>query len=182
MSFTPARRRIPKKTSDRKEHEMRGITPFLWFDDQAEEAAELYTSLFPNSKINGVTRYGDAGPGEPGSVMTVDFELDGERFVALNGGPQFSFSEAVSFVVSCESQEEVDEYWQRLSAGGEKGPCGWLKDRFGLSWQVVPTVLEELIGDPDPERSQRVLKAMMQMGKLEIEQLQRAYEGSGVPA
>jgi predicted 3-demethylubiquinone-9 3-methyltransferase (glyoxalase superfamily) len=161
---------------------MKGITPMLWFDDQAEEAAELYTSLFPNSKINGVTRYGDAGPGEPGTVMTVDFELDGQALVALNGGPQFTFSEAVSFVVSCESQGEVDEYWDRLSEGGEKGPCGWLKDRFGLSWQVVPTVLEELIRDPDPEKSQRVMKAMMQMGKIEIEPLQRAYEGSRIPA
>lgn len=161
---------------------MKGITPFLWFDTQAEEAATFYTSVFPNSKIHGIARYGDAGPGDAGSVMTVAFELDGRRFVALNGGPQFSFTEAVSFVVSCETQAEVDDYWEKLSDGGEKGPCGWLKDRYGLSWQVVPTVLERLVRDPDPAKSQRAVAAMMQMGKLEIDALQRAYDGEEQPA
>ncbi|MGB2874444.1 MAG: VOC family protein [Gaiellaceae bacterium] len=156
---------------------MQHITPFLWFDDQAEEAASFYASVIPNSKILGVTQYGEAGPRAPGTVMTVDFQLNGQPFVALNGGPEFTFTEAVSFLVSCERQEEVDELWEKLSEGGEKGPCGWLKDRYGLSWQVVPTLLEELIRDPDPEKSQRVMKAMMQMGKIEIEPLKRAYEG-----
>jgi len=156
---------------------MQAITAFLWFDDQAEEAATLYTSLFPNSKINKVTRYGEVGPGKAGTVMTVDFELNGRPFVALNGGPHYTFSEAVSFVVNCETQEEVDRYWERLSEGGQEQPCGWLKDRFGLSWQVVPTVLVELLSDPDPEKSQRVMAAMLQMSKIEIEPLRRAYEG-----
>jgi predicted 3-demethylubiquinone-9 3-methyltransferase (glyoxalase superfamily) len=153
------------------------ITPFLWFDNQAEDAARLYTSVIPNSKINGVTQYGEVGPGKPGTVMTVDFELNGQKFVALNGGPEFKFTEAVSFLVNCETQEEVDELWEKLSDGGEKGPCGWLKDRYGLSWQVVPTILEELLRDPDQEKSQRVMQAMMQMGKIEIEPLKRAYAG-----
>jgi predicted 3-demethylubiquinone-9 3-methyltransferase (glyoxalase superfamily) len=156
---------------------MQAISPFLWYDDQAEEAAIFYTSLFPNSRINKVTRYGEVGPGEAGTVMTVDFELNGQQFVALNGGPHYKFSEAVSFVVSCENQEEVDGYWEQLSDGGEKGPCGWLKDRYGLSWQVVPTVLGELLRDPDPEKSQRVTAAMLKMSKIEIEPLRRAYEG-----
>lgn len=156
---------------------MKAINPFLWFDTEAEEAAGFYTSLFPNSKILTITRYGEAGPGEAGSVMTVDFTLNGHEFIALNGGPEFKFTEAISFLVSCETQEEVDELWETLSEGGEQGPCGWLKDRYGLSWQVVPTVLSELLSDPDPERSQRVMKAMMEMGKIEIEPLQRAYEG-----
>ena len=156
---------------------MKSINPFLWFDSQAEEAASFYISLFPNSKILGVTRYGEAGPGEAGSVMTVNFELNGREFVALNGGPEFTFTEAVSFLVNCETQEEVDELWEKLSEGGEKEPCGWLKDKYGLSWQVVPTVLDELIGDPDPEKSQRVMNAMLQMSKIEIEPLREAYEG-----
>ncbi len=153
---------------------MKTIDPFLWFDTQAEEAANFYTSLFPNSKILTVTRYGEAGPGEAGSVMTVDFELNGQEFVALNGGPRFKFTEAVSFLVNCETQEEVDDFWEKLSEGGEKGPCGWLKDKYGLSWQVVPTALGELLSDPDPEKSQRVMKAMLEMSKIEIEPLQRA--------
>jgi predicted 3-demethylubiquinone-9 3-methyltransferase (glyoxalase superfamily) len=153
------------------------ITPFLWFDKEAEEAAQLYTSVIPNSKITGVTHYGEAGPREAGMVMTVDFELNGQRFVALNGGPDFKFSEAVSFVISCETQDEVDELWEKLSEGGEQGPCGWLKDRYGLSWQIVPTILLDLIGDPDKEKSQRVMAAMLQMGKIEIEPLKRAAEG-----
>jgi predicted 3-demethylubiquinone-9 3-methyltransferase (glyoxalase superfamily) len=150
---------------------MQSISPFLWFDDQAEEAAMFYTSLFPNSGIRKVVRQGE------GSVLTVDFDLNGQQFVALNGGPRYTFSEAVSFVVSCETQDEVDRYWDRLSQGGETQPCGWLKDRFGLSWQVVPTVLGELLGDPDPEKSQRVMAAMLKMSKIEIEPLRRAYEG-----
>jgi predicted 3-demethylubiquinone-9 3-methyltransferase (glyoxalase superfamily) len=153
---------------------MSAITPFLWFDSQAEEAAHFYTSLFPNSRIVDIARYGDAGPGQNGSVMTVDFELDGRRFTALNGGPQYTFSEAVSFQVSCQTQDEVDEYWAALSEGGEEGPCGWLKDRFGLSWQIVPTALPRLLGDPDREKSQRVMKAMLGMHKLQIDELEKA--------
>jgi predicted 3-demethylubiquinone-9 3-methyltransferase (glyoxalase superfamily) len=153
---------------------MKGISAFLWFDTRAEEAAELYTSIFPDSKILGVSRFGSAGPGPEGSVMTVDFELAGRRFTALNGGPQYTFTEAISFQVSCEDQEEVDAYWSRLSEGGEAGPCGWLKDRFGLSWQIIPTRLPELLGDPAREKSQRVMQAMLSMGKLQIDELERA--------
>jgi predicted 3-demethylubiquinone-9 3-methyltransferase (glyoxalase superfamily) len=155
---------------------MKGITPFLWFDGEAEEAANHYTSIFPNSKVTNVARYGERSPGDPGSVMTVAFELDGKPFVALNGGPQYTFTEAVSFVVSCETQEEVDSYWERLGDGGEHGPCGWLKDRYGLSWQIVPTALPELMTQSDPEASQRVMAAMLQMSKLEIDTLRRAAE------
>jgi predicted 3-demethylubiquinone-9 3-methyltransferase (glyoxalase superfamily) len=151
------------------------ITPFLWFDHQAEEAANFYTSIFPNSKLGKVARYGQAGPGPPGSVMTVEFQLDGQTFVALNGGPIYKFTEAISFVVNCATQAEVDHYWDRLSAGGE-GQCGWLKDRFGLSWQIVPTVLPELLSDPDPKKSQRVMAALMTMKKLDIRALQAARD------
>jgi len=161
---------------------MQHITPFLWFDTEAEEAANFYVSVFPNSKIGAVARYGEAGPGEAGSVMTVEFELNGLRFVALNGSPEFKFTEAVSFVINCGTQEEVDDYWAKLSEGGEEGPCGWLKDRYGLSWQVVPKVLVELLKDPDPAKAQRVMGAMLQMGKIEIEPLRRAYEGEEQPA
>ena len=161
---------------------MKQITPFLWFDKQAEEAADFYVSVFPNSKLGRIARYGEAGPGETGTVMTVDFELNGQRFVALNGGPEFKFTEAVSFVISCESQEEVDNYWEKLSEGGDEGPCGWLKDRYGLSWQVVPTVLIELLNDSDRAKAQRVMSAMLQMRKIEIEPLRRAYEGEEQPA
>ena len=156
---------------------MQKITPFLWFDNNAEEAANFYVSIFKNSKIGTIARYGDAGPGPKGTVMTVSFELEGQEFVALNGGPQFKFTEAISFVVNCKTQEEVDEFWEKLSAGGEKSRCGWLEDKFGLSWQVVPTILEELLQDKDPEKSQRVMGAMMQMDKIDIAGLQRAYEG-----
>jgi predicted 3-demethylubiquinone-9 3-methyltransferase (glyoxalase superfamily) len=156
---------------------MKGITPFLWFDDKAEEAASFYTSLFPNSRIVHVTPYGDAGPGEAGTTMTVDFELDGQAFTALNGGPEFTFTEAISFLVNCETQDEIDQLWERLAEGGEQGPCGWLKDRYGVSWQIVPTLLEELVRDPDREKSQRVMTAMLQMRKIEIEPLRRAAEG-----
>ena len=153
---------------------MSAITPFLWFDTEGEEAAKFYTSVFPNSRIGGVTRYGSAGPRPEGTVMTVDFELDGQRFVALNGGPEFSFSEAISFQVNCESQDEVDAYWSKLSEGGEEGPCGWLKDKFGLSWQIVPKRLPELLSDPDQDKAQRVMAAMLEMKKIEIEALERA--------
>jgi predicted 3-demethylubiquinone-9 3-methyltransferase (glyoxalase superfamily) len=150
------------------------LTPCLWFDTEGEEAADLYTSVFPNSKIVDVARYGSAGPRPEGTVMTVTFELDGQQFVALNGGPDFKFNEAVSFQVSCDDQEEVDEYWSKLSEGGEEGPCGWLKDRFGLSWQIIPKRLPELLGDPDQEKAQRAMAAMLQMGKIEIDELERA--------
>jgi predicted 3-demethylubiquinone-9 3-methyltransferase (glyoxalase superfamily) len=138
-------------------------TPCLWFDTEAEEAAEFYTSVFPNSKITQVTRYGSAGPREEGLVMTVSFELDGQEYVALNGGPGLHFTDALSLMVRCGSQQEVDEYWARLSEGGEEGPCGWLKDRYGLSWQIVPTGMLELLTDPDPERAQRAMAAMLKM-------------------
>jgi len=154
------------------------ITPFLWFDQQAEEAAAFYTSVFPNSKIVKVVRQGDAGPGSPGSVLTVAFELHGQSFVALNGGPHFKFTEAISFVVNCQTQEEVDRYWEKLSAGGSEVQCGWLKDRFGLSWQIVPTLLPELLGGPDPAKSARAMKAMMGMTKLDIRALKQAYDGA----
>jgi predicted 3-demethylubiquinone-9 3-methyltransferase (glyoxalase superfamily) len=153
------------------------IIPNLWFDTEAEEAAELYTSVFKNSRIVGLTHYPEGAPREAGMVMTVEFELDGQRFVGINGGPEFQFDEAVSFEIKCESQDEVDYYWERLSDGGEEGQCGWLKDRFGLSWQVVPTGMEELFADPDPERAQRAMAAMLEMGKLDVAELQRAANG-----
>ena len=161
---------------------MQRITPFLWFDGQAEEAAELYTSIFENSRILEVSRYSEAGPREPGSVMTVQFELAGQRFVGLNGGPAHQFTEAVSFMVECETQDEVDDYWAKLSEGGEEGPCGWLKDRFGLSWQIVPDALLRLLTDPDREKAARVMQAMMQMHKIEIADLERAAAGEEVRA
>jgi predicted 3-demethylubiquinone-9 3-methyltransferase (glyoxalase superfamily) len=157
------------------------ITPFLWFDDRAEEAASFYVSIFPNSRIKGVYRYTDEvskAAGRPkGSVMTVTFELDGQDFTALNGGPLFKFTEAMSLVVNCETQEEVDHFWTKLSAGGQEVQCGWLRDKFGVSWQVVPTALIELIGDKDPAKSQRVMAAMLKMKKIDIEPLRRAYGG-----
>jgi len=153
---------------------MRGITPCLWFDTEGEEAATFYTSVFPRSRITDVARYGSAGPRPEGMVMTVSFELDGLKFVALNGGPEFTFSEAVSFQVFCETQDEVDSYWSTLSEGGQEGPCGWLKDKFGLSWQIVPTRLTELLEDPDREKSQRVMAAMMEMRKIDVDALERA--------
>ena len=153
---------------------MQKITPFLWFDTEGEDAARFYTSVFPNSTIGEIARYGSAGPRPEGSVMTVSFELDGQRFVALNGGPEFAFSEAVSFLVNCDTQDEVDSYWSALSEGGEEGPCGWLKDKFGLSWQIVPNRLPELLADPDRERAQRVMEAMLKMRKIEVDELERA--------
>jgi predicted 3-demethylubiquinone-9 3-methyltransferase (glyoxalase superfamily) len=157
---------------------MPNITSCLWFDTEGEDAANFYVSVFPNSRIVNVSRYGDAGPRPAGSVMTVDFELDGRPFMALNGGPEFTFNEAVSFVVDCADQDEVDHYWTKLSEGGEEGPCGWLKDRFGLSWQVVPAALGELASDPDPAKSQAVIKAMLGMRKLVVAELQEAYDAA----
>ena len=162
---------------------VRRIAPCLWFDDQAEEAARFYTSVFSNSKIGTIARYGEAGHEfhgrPPGSVMTVSFELDGQPFTALNGGPVFKFNEAISFQVMCETQEEVDDYWEKLSAGGDEKAqqCGWLKDRFGVSWQVVPEVVTQLVSDPDSEKSQRAMQALLQMKKLDIAELERAYAG-----
>ena len=153
---------------------MNEITPCLWFDTEGEDAAKLYTSVFPDSKILDVARYGEAGPRPEGTVMTVSFELDGQEFVALNGGPDFTFNEAISFQVSCKNQDEVDHFWSKLSEGGEEGPCGWLKDRYGVSWQIIPTALPRLLGDPDREKSQRVMAAMLKMKKIEIDALEEA--------
>lgn len=153
------------------------ITTFLWFDNNAQEAMEFYTSVFKNSKIGNVSRYGEAGPGPNGTVMVGSFELEGQQFTALNGGPRFKFTEAISLVINCETQEEVDYFWEKLSAGGQLQQCGWLKDKFGLSWQVVPTVLDELMRDKDPQKSKRVMEAMLQMVKLDIPRLRAAYEG-----
>lgn len=157
--------------------QMQKITPFLWFDSQAEEAMEFYVSIFKNSRIISVSRYGEGGPGPEGSVMTGTFILDGQQFIALNGGPVFKFTEAISMFVNCETQDEVDELWEKLSDGGSKGQCGWLKDKFGLSWQVVPTDLSKLLGNPDPVKSKRVMEAMLQMSKIDIAKLRLAYEG-----
>jgi predicted 3-demethylubiquinone-9 3-methyltransferase (glyoxalase superfamily) len=157
---------------------MQKITPFLWFDNNAEQAAEFYVSIFKNSKILNVSRYGDAGPGPKGAVMVVNFQLAGQEFIALNGGPLFKFSEAFSFVVNCENQKEVDEYWSKLtSGGGQESQCGWLKDKFGFSWQVVPTELGKLMSDKDPKKANRVMQALLQMKKLDIAKLQQAAEG-----
>jgi predicted 3-demethylubiquinone-9 3-methyltransferase (glyoxalase superfamily) len=152
------------------------ITPFLWFNDQAEEAMNFYTAIFKNSKITSVSRYGEGGPGPQGSVMTATFELDGQEFMALNGGPLFTFTEAISFFVNCETQAEVDELWEKLTEGGEESQCGWLKDKYGLSWQIVPSVLGELLNDPDAEKAGRVMNAMLQMKKIDIAGLRAAYE------
>lgn len=157
---------------------MSRITPFLWFDNQAEEAVNFYTSVFKNGCLKNINRYGDAGPGPKGSVMTATFELDGQEFIALNGGPVFKFNEAISFFIRCESQEEVDYYWTRLSEGGEESQCGWLKDRFGISWQIVPTTLMRLLQDKDPQKSARVMKAMLKMRKIDIHLLEQAYAGN----
>jgi len=155
---------------------MQKITPFLWFDNNAEEAVNFYVSIFKNSKVVSIARYGDAGPGPKGAVMTAKFQLNGQEFVALNGGPHFKFTEAVSFVVNCETQREVDEFWEKLSEGGEESRCGWLKDKYGLSWQIVPTILVELLQDKDPEKAKRVMEAMLQMNKIDIKKLEQAYE------
>ena len=159
---------------------MQKITTWLWFDTEAEEAAAFYTSVFEDSRIVKVTHYTEAGPREAGMVMTVEWELDGQRFVGINGGPQFKFDEAVSFQINCETEDDVDYYWERLSEGGEEGPCGWLKDRYGLSWQVTPAGIDELFADPDPERAKRAMEAMLKMRKLDMAELRRAADG--VPA
>jgi predicted 3-demethylubiquinone-9 3-methyltransferase (glyoxalase superfamily) len=154
------------------------IVPNLWFDTEAEEAAGFYTSVFENARIVNVTHYTDAGPRPAGMVMTVEFELNGQRFVGINGGPEFEFDEAVSFAIECETQEEIDYFWERLSEGGEEGPCGWLKDRFGLSWQVVPTGMEEIFSDPDPARAERAMRAMLGMKKTDVAARRSAAEGA----
>jgi len=153
---------------------MQKITPFLWFDGNAEEAANFYISIFKNSKMGKVSRYGDAGPGPKGSVMSVTFQIEGQEFFALNGGPQFKFTPAISFFVNCETQQEVDDLWEKLSAGGRTDRCGWLQDKFGLSWQIIPTVLGRLLGDKDPQRAKRAMQAMLQMTKIDINKLQQA--------
>ena len=158
---------------------MQKITPFLWFDNQAEEAINFYTSIFKNSRVVSVNRYGEAGPGPQGTVMSGTFQLEGQEFMALNGGPQFTFTPALSFFVNCETQAEVDDLWEKLSEGGETEQCGWLRDKFGLSWQIVPTVLGELLNDPDAEKSRRVMEAMLQMVKLDIAGLEQAASGQG---
>ncbi|HET9994887.1 MAG TPA: VOC family protein [Candidatus Acidoferrum sp.] len=155
---------------------MQKITPFLWFDGKAEEAMNFYTSIFKNSKIGTVSRYGEGGPGAKGTVMSATFQLDGQQFMALNGGPQFTFSPAISLFVNCETQQEVDELWEKLSEGGKKERCGWLKDKYGLSWQIIPTALGKMLGDKDPQKSKRVMKAMLQMDKIDIDALKQAYE------
>lgn len=155
---------------------MRKITPFLWFDDQAEEAANFYVSVFKNSRIGTISRYGEGAPEPKGKVMVVPFELDGQQFLALNGGPLFKFTEAISFVVSCETQAELDEMWEKLSAGGQKSQCGWLKDKYGLSWQIVPAILNELMGKASAEQSSRMMKAVMQMDKIDIQRLKDAFD------
>ncbi len=155
---------------------MQKITPFLWFDNNAEEALDFYTSIFKNAKIVNVTRYGEGGPGPAGMVMTATFQLEGQEFMALNGGPQYKFTEAVSFFVNCETQEEVDRLWEKLTEGGEEQACGWLKDKFGLSWQIIPNALSELLGHPDPAKAQSVMQAMLQMKKIEIAKLEQAAE------
>jgi predicted 3-demethylubiquinone-9 3-methyltransferase (glyoxalase superfamily) len=152
------------------------ITPFLWFDNQAEEAMNFYVSIFKNSRVVSVTRYGEAGPGPKGSVMSVTFQLEGQTFYALNGGPHFKFTPAISLFVNCEAQQEVDDLWERLSAGGEKNRCGWLRDKFGLSWQIIPTALGQMLGDKDPAKANRVMQAMLQMDKIEINGLKDAYD------
>jgi len=154
---------------------MQKITPFLWFDDRAEEAVNFYVSIFKDSKVVSVNRYGEGGPGKAGAVMAAEFRIEGQEFVALNGGPLFKFTPAVSFVINCLTQEEVDFFWQKLSAGGEESMCGWLKDKFGLSWQVVPVVLNKMLGDRDADKAARVMKAMLQMKKIVILDLERAY-------
>lgn len=154
------------------------ITPNLWYDGQAEQAAEFYIGIFPNSRITGITHYGEAGPGPAGTVLTTEFELDGQAFIGINGGPQFTFDEAISFMIECADQEEVDYYWGKLSDGGEEGPCGWLKDKYGMSWQVVPGGMQEMLNDPDQERAQRAMKAMLGMKKIDLAALRAAADGT----
>jgi predicted 3-demethylubiquinone-9 3-methyltransferase (glyoxalase superfamily) len=176
MSFRLRDRLTGRNEANGKDDPMNEITPCLWFDTEGEDAAKLYTSVFPNSKILDIARYGSAGPRPEGTVMTVSFELDGQKFLALNGGPEFRFSEAISFQVSCKTQDEVDAFWSKLSEGGEEGPCGWLKDKFGLSWQVVPSVMGEMM--QDREKSSRIMAEVLRMNKLDIAALQRASQGN----
>jgi predicted 3-demethylubiquinone-9 3-methyltransferase (glyoxalase superfamily) len=168
--------RLASIKSEREDFHMQKITPFLWYDGQAEEAMNFYISIFKNSKVVTIARYGDAGPGPKGSVMTAAFQLEGQDFVALNDGPHYKFTPAISFVVNCETQEEVDELWEKLSAGGRKDRCAWLTDKYGVSWQIVPTILSKLLQDKDPEKVQRVMQAMLQMDKIDIARLKQAYE------
>lgn len=156
---------------------MHKITPFLWFDGKAEEAMNFYTSIFKNSKVGRVTRYGESSPGSKGAVITATFQLDGQDFIALNGGPQFSFTPAISFFVNCENQEEVDDFWEKLSEGGKESQCGWLSDKYGITWQIVPSALGQMLSDKDSEKSKRVTQAMLQMKKLDVAKLEQAYEG-----
>ena len=173
---------VATSRNERTQPRTQKITTFLWFDNNAEEAVNFYVSIFKNSKVLNSVRYGDVGPGAKGTIMTIGFKLDGQEFTALNGGPLFKFTEAISLVVNCQTQEEVDHFWSKLSAGGQEVQCGWLKDRFGVSWQVVPTVLSEMLQDKDPEKSKRVMAAMLKMRKISIEGLKHAYEGrSGSP-
>jgi predicted 3-demethylubiquinone-9 3-methyltransferase (glyoxalase superfamily) len=172
--FPPKRFKQKERTTPERTGDMKPITPCLWFDTQGEEAAKFYTSVFPNSKIVKTTYYGEAGPRAAGTVLTVEFEINGQPFVALNGGPDFKFNEALSFQVFCVDQDEVDSYWETLSDGGEEGPCGWLKDKYGVSWQIIPTAMPSLLTDPNEEKAQRVMAAMLKMGKLEIAELERA--------
>jgi predicted 3-demethylubiquinone-9 3-methyltransferase (glyoxalase superfamily) len=162
--------------STNKENQVQKITPFLWFDGNAEEAMNLYVSVFKNSKVGSVTRYGEAGPGPKGTVMSATFELEGQQFYALNGGPQYKFTPAISLFVSCETQKEVDQLWDKLSAGGHKDRCGWLQDKYGLSWQIIPSMLGKMLADKNPRKSQSVMKAMLQMDKIDIAKLKQAYE------
>lgn len=154
---------------------MQKITPFMWFNDQAEEAVNFYTSIFKNSRIESISRYGEVGPGQKGTVMSATFQLNGEEFMALNGGPEFKFTPAISFFVNCETQQEVDEFWEKLSEGGEKQNCGWLKDKYGVSWQIVPTALGRMLNDKDVQKSQKVMQAMLKMYKIDIQELEAAY-------
>jgi predicted 3-demethylubiquinone-9 3-methyltransferase (glyoxalase superfamily) len=180
MKTVTARKKAARTASGRKisaqNTSAQKITPFLWFDGNAEEAMNFYVSLFKNSKIVSVSRYGDAGPGPKGTVMAGKFQLAGQQFHALNGGPQFKFTEAISLYVNCESQEEVDDLWEKLSKGGQKSRCGWLKDKFGLSWQVIPSALGQMLRDKDPEKAKRVMNAMLQMDKIDIRRLKQAYD------
>jgi len=177
MTATNATAAVAMSKDERTQPRTQKITTFLWFDNNAEEAVNFYTSIFKNSKILGTVRNGDAGPGPKGSVLTIEFQLDGQEFAALNGGPQFKFTEAISLVVHCQTQEEIDTYWEKLSAGGQIVECGWLKDKFGLAWQITPDILLDLLQDSDQEKSQRVMKAMMKMKKIDIATLQKAYAG-----
>jgi predicted 3-demethylubiquinone-9 3-methyltransferase (glyoxalase superfamily) len=174
MQVTAERR---PSTNGKEQCKGQKITPFLWFEDKAEEAANFYVSIFQNSEIGSVSRYGEAGPGAKGTAMVVSFQLNGQEFAALNGGPQFKFTPAISFLVNCETQQEVDELWEKLSQGGRKDRCGWLQDKYGVSWQIIPTVLGKLMSDPDREKANRVMTAMLQMDKIEIKTLQAAHKG-----